>query len=61
VVIVGGRESAPEERRKLRETEIKTVVAGVYYVHVAGVITLRLAEAAGWRTVFLGPQFPWRK
>jgi methylmalonyl-CoA mutase cobalamin-binding subunit len=37
---------------------IKTVVAGALgeCVHVAGVTTfLRLAESAGWRTVFLGP------
>jgi len=36
----------------------KTIVAGALgeCVHVAGVINfLRLAEAAGWRTVFLGP------
>src|SRR5512139_317434 len=36
----------------------KTVVAGAIgeCVHVAGVSNfLRLAEAAGWRTVFLGP------
>ncbi len=37
---------------------MKTVVAGALgeCVHVAGIINfLRLAEAAGWRTVFLGP------
>ncbi|MDY7076273.1 MAG: cobalamin-dependent protein [Chloroflexota bacterium] len=37
---------------------VKTVVAGALgeCVHVAGVINfLRLAEAAGWRAVFLGP------
>lgn len=37
---------------------MKTVVAGAIgeCVHVAGVMNfLRLAEAAGWRTVFLGP------
>jgi hypothetical protein len=37
---------------------LKTVVAGALgeCVHVAGVINfLRLAETAGWRTVFLGP------
>src|SRR5690606_12916767 len=37
---------------------MKTVVAGALgeCVHVAGVTNfLRLAEAAGWRTVFLGP------
>jgi methylmalonyl-CoA mutase cobalamin-binding subunit len=36
----------------------KTIVAGALgeCVHVAGVTNfLRLAEAAGWRTVFLGP------
>ncbi len=37
---------------------MKTVVAGALgeCVHVAGVMNfLRLAETAGWRTVFLGP------
>jgi len=37
---------------------VKTIVAGALgeCVHVAGVMNfLRLAEAAGWRTVFLGP------
>jgi methylmalonyl-CoA mutase cobalamin-binding subunit len=40
---------------------MKTVVAGALgeCVHVAGVTRfLRLAEAAGWRTVFLGPAVP---
>jgi len=40
---------------------MKTVVAGALgeCVHVAGVVSfLRLAEAAGWRTVFLGPAVP---
>jgi methylmalonyl-CoA mutase cobalamin-binding subunit len=40
------------------ESQLKTVVAGALgeCVHVAGVIRfLRLAEAAGWRTIFLGP------
>jgi methylmalonyl-CoA mutase cobalamin-binding subunit len=40
---------------------MKTVVAGALgeCVHVAGVSNfLRLAEAAGWRTVFLGPAVP---
>lgn len=40
------------------KTSTKTVVAGALgeCVHVAGVINfLRLAEQAGWRTVFLGP------
>jgi methylmalonyl-CoA mutase cobalamin-binding subunit len=40
---------------------MKTVVAGALgeCVHVAGVMSfLRLAEAAGWRTVFLGPAVP---
>ena len=40
---------------------MKTVVAGAVgeCVHVAGVIHfLRLAEQAGWRTVFLGPAVP---
>jgi len=40
---------------------MKTVVAAALgeCVHVAGVINfLRLAEAAGWRTVFLGPATP---
>ncbi len=39
----------------------KTVVAAALgeCVHVAGVLSfLRLAEAAGWRTVFLGPAVP---
>ena len=41
--------------------KVKTVVAGALgeCVHVAGVTNfLRLAEAAGWRTVFLGPAVP---
>ena len=40
---------------------MKTVLAGALgeCVHVAGVMNfLRLAEAAGWRTVFLGPAVP---
>ena len=40
---------------------MKTVVASALgeCVHVAGVMNfLRLAEAAGWRTVFLGPAVP---
>lgn len=40
---------------------MKTVVAGALgkCVHVAGVMNfLRLAEAAGWQTVFLGPAVP---
>jgi hypothetical protein len=40
------------------ETVTKTVIAGALgeCVHVAGVSNfLRLAEAAGWRTIFLGP------
>ncbi len=40
---------------------MKTLVAGALgeCVHVAGVCNfLRLAEAAGWRTVFLGPAVP---
>lgn len=40
---------------------MKTIVAGALgeCVHVAGVINfLRLAEKAGWRTVFLGPAVP---
>jgi methylmalonyl-CoA mutase cobalamin-binding subunit len=43
---------------------MKTVVAGALgeCVHVAGVSNfLRLAEAAGWRTVFLGPAVPVEK
>ena len=39
-------------------TSMKTVVAGALgeCVHVVGVTNfLRLAERAGWRTVFLGP------
>lgn len=41
--------------------EKKTVVAAALgeCVHVAGIINfLRLAEAAGWRTIFLGPAVP---
>jgi len=40
---------------------VKTIVAGALgeCVHVAGVVSfLRLAEGAGWRTVFLGPATP---
>src|SRR5512136_3123262 len=40
---------------------VKTVVAGALgeCVHVAGVMSfLRLAEVAGWHTVFLGPAVP---
>lgn len=40
---------------------MKTVVAAALgeCVHVAGVVNfLRLAEAAGWRTIFLGPAVP---
>ncbi len=40
---------------------MKTVVAAALgeCVHIAGVVNfLRLAEAAGWRTVFLGPAVP---
>jgi hypothetical protein len=55
----GKRKEAPEERRTFfLKQKIKTVVAGALgeCVHVAGVNNfLRLAEAAGWRTVFLGP------
>jgi methylmalonyl-CoA mutase cobalamin-binding subunit len=43
---------------------MKTVVAGALgeCVHVAGVMNfLRLAEAAGWRTIFLGPAVPVEK
>ncbi len=43
---------------------MKTVVAAALgeCVHVAGVVNfLRLAEAAGWRTVFLGPAVPIEK
>ena len=43
---------------------MKTVVAGALgeCVHVAGVMNfLRLSEAAGWRTVFLGPAVPVEK
>ena len=42
-------------------TKQKTVIAGALgeCVHVAGVTNfLRLAESAGWRTVFLGPSVP---
>jgi methylmalonyl-CoA mutase cobalamin-binding subunit len=43
---------------------MKTVVAGALgeCVHVAGVMNfLRLAEAAGWRIVFLGPAVPMKE
>lgn len=43
---------------------VKTIVAGALgeCVHVAGVVSfLRLAEQAGWRTVFLGPAVPPQK
>jgi methylmalonyl-CoA mutase cobalamin-binding subunit len=43
------------------KSQCRTVVAGSLgeCVHVAGVLNfLRLAEAAGWRTVFLGPAVP---
>ncbi len=43
---------------------MKTVVAAALgeCVHVAGVVNfLRLAESAGWRTVFLGPAVPVRE
>ncbi len=42
----------------MKKSRKKTVVAAALgeCVHVAGVSSfLRLAEAAGWRTVFLGP------
>src|SRR5512136_390099 len=42
----------------------KTVIAGALgeCVHIAGVSNfLRLAEAAGWRTIFLGPAVPIEK
>jgi methylmalonyl-CoA mutase cobalamin-binding subunit len=45
----------------MNRTNRKTVVAAALgeCVHVAGVMNfLRLAEAAGWRTVFLGPAVP---
>lgn len=45
----------------MRKDLQRTVVAGALgeCVHVAGVINfLRLAESAGWRTVFLGPAVP---
>jgi methylmalonyl-CoA mutase cobalamin-binding subunit len=44
--------------------EVQTVVAGALgeCVHVAGVNKfLRLADAAGWRTIFLGPAVPIKK
>src|SRR5512139_181971 len=47
------------ERKKMNQR--KTVVAGALgeCVHVAGVTNfLRLAESAGWRTIFLGPSVP---
>ena len=40
---------------------MKTVIAGALgeCVHVAGVMNfLRLAEAAGWKHIFLGPAVP---
>ena len=43
---------------------MKTVIAAALgeCVHVAGISNfLRLAEAAGWRTVFLGPAVPIEK
>jgi methanogenic corrinoid protein MtbC1 len=43
---------------------MKTVVAAAVgeCVHVAGVMNfLRLAESAGWRTIFLGPSVPLEK
>jgi methylmalonyl-CoA mutase cobalamin-binding subunit len=60
-LFIAGREEkeAPEERRSIFvKQKVKTVVAGALgeCVHVAGVTNfLRLAEAAGWHTVFLGP------
>ena len=48
--------TAEADKDRLKTT--RTVVAGALgeCVHVAGVMNfLRLAEAAGWRTVFLGP------
>jgi hypothetical protein len=44
-----------------RRGKTRTVIAGALgeCVHVAGVLNfLRLADAAGWRTVFLGPATP---
>jgi methylmalonyl-CoA mutase cobalamin-binding subunit len=49
------------QTRIAKEADMKTVVAAALgeCVHVAGVMRfLRLAEAAGWRTVFLGPAVP---
>jgi methylmalonyl-CoA mutase cobalamin-binding subunit len=48
----------------VEEIKVKSVVAAALgeCVHVAGVMNfLRLAEAAGWRTVFLGPAVPIQK
>jgi methylmalonyl-CoA mutase cobalamin-binding subunit len=48
-------------RFERRITMTKTVVAAALgeCVHVAGVMNfLRLAESAGWKTVFLGPAVP---
>lgn len=45
----------------MADRKVKTVVAGALgeCVHVAGAVSfLRLAESAGWRTVFLGPAVP---
>jgi hypothetical protein len=50
-----------EGRSETLGNGVKTVVAGALgeCVHVAGVMNfLGLAEAAGWRTVFLGPAVP---
>jgi hypothetical protein len=49
------------DQSEVAVTTQKTVVAGALgeCVHVAGVMNfLRLAEEAGWRTVFLGPAVP---
>jgi hypothetical protein len=54
-------DGADEGRSQTWRDHVRTVVAGALgeCVHVAGVMNfLRLAEAAGWRTVFLGPAVP---
>ena len=57
--IAGGKNAFIRNERKILMT--KTVVAAALgeCVHVAGVMNfLRLAESAGWKTVFLGPAVP---
>ena len=50
-------DSGPDQRNDGRKTVVAAALGEC--VHVAGVSNfLRLAEAAGWRTVFLGPAVP---